>query len=76
LGLEMAVDGYYLRFTDPATGRRLLTTVETARAFREEEAARKQEQAAREKAEREVTELRAELARLKQPSAPRRKSRK
>ncbi len=51
LGLELRVEGDFLRLVDPATGEKLLTPLEA--------------QEARRRAEAEVERLRAELARLR-----------
>ena len=51
LGLELRVEGEVLRLVDPATGEKLLTSLES--------------QEARSRAEAEVERLQAELARLR-----------
>ncbi len=58
LGLELRVEGDFLRLVDPITGEKLLTPLEAQEARRAEAHARLQ-------AEAEVERLRAELARLR-----------
>ncbi len=72
LGLELRVEGSFLRLVDPRTGERLLTPLEAQEARRQAERARRQaerraaeEAEARRRAEEELERLRAELARLK-----------
>ncbi|MGB9774974.1 MAG: Uma2 family endonuclease [Anaerolineae bacterium] len=72
LGLELRVEGNLLRLVDPRTGERLLTPLEAQEARRQAEMARRQaeqraaeEAEARRRAEAELEQLRAELARLK-----------
>ena len=57
LGLELRVEGDFLRLVDPATGEKLLTPLEAQEARRRAEIRAQQ-------AEAEVERLRAELARL------------
>jgi len=72
LGLELRVEGNFLRLVDPRTGEKLLTPLEAQEARRQAEEARRQaerraaeEAEARRRAEAELEQLRAELARLK-----------
>ena len=66
LGLELRVEGNFLRLVDPATGKKLLTPLEVQEARRRAEVLVAQEAQARRHAEAEVERLRAELARLRQ----------
>ncbi len=79
LGLELRVEGNFLRLVDPQTGEKLLTPLEAHEARRQAEEARRQAEEARRRAEQQAAEeaearrraeaqleqLRAELARLK-----------
>jgi Uma2 family endonuclease len=65
LGLALRVEGEMLRLVDPATGEKLLTTLEAQEARRRAEALSAQEAEARRRAEAEVGQLQAELARLR-----------
>ena len=58
LGLELHVEGQFLRLVDPTTGEKLPTPAEVWKAWREERATRR-------RLEAELEQLRAELARLR-----------
>ncbi|MBC7225681.1 MAG: Uma2 family endonuclease [Thermoflexales bacterium] len=63
LGLELRLEGNFLRLVDPRTGERLLTPLEAQEARRQAETALR-------RAEEEIEQLRAELARLKGGESP------
>ncbi len=65
LGLELRIEGNFLRLVDPRTGEKLLTPLEAQEARRQAERRAAEEAEARRKAEAELEQLRAELARLK-----------
>ncbi len=65
LGLELRIEGNFLRLVDLRTGEKLLTPLEAQEARRQAERRAAEEAAARRKAEAELERLRAELARLK-----------
>ena len=65
LGLELQVEGEFLRLYDLKTGEKLLTPLEAQAARREAEALARREAEARQQAEAELERLRAELARLR-----------
>lgn len=69
LGLDMERDGYWLRLVDPATGRRLPTTVELAHMESDRaDAERARADAERTRADALAAELAALRAQLKQPA--------
>ena len=65
LGLVLRVEGEMLRLVDPATGEKMLTSLESQEARRRAEALATQETEARLQAGAEVERLQAELARLR-----------
>lgn len=65
LGLQLRVEGNFLRLVDPRTGEPLLTPLEAQEARRQAERRAAEEAEARRRAEEELERLRAELARLK-----------
>ena len=70
LGLELRPDVGHVRFHDPATGEDLRTPLENEAESERQAAGRKQEAAARRKAEAEVAELKALVRQLRSQSAP------